>query len=66
MKCVGVEFKSGGKQYTFFDNNIEVNCEDYVIVETERGLQFGKVCALLGELNNGKEHTKVIQIAKNK
>ena len=66
MKCVGVEFKSGGKQYTFFDNDIEVNCEDYVIVETERGLQFGKVCVLLGELNDGKEHTKVVQIAKNK
>lgn len=66
MKCVGVEFKSGGKQYTFFDNDIEINCEDYVIVETERGQQFGKVCVLLGELNDGKEHTKVIQIAKNK
>lgn len=66
MKCVGVEFKTGGKQYTFFDNDIEVNIEDYVIVETERGLQFGKVCVLLGELNDGKEHTKVIQIANNK
>ena len=48
------------------DNDIEVSCEDYVIVETERGLQFGKVCVLLGELNDGKEHTKVVQIAKNK
>ena len=66
MKCVGVEFKSGGKQYTFFDNDIDINCEDYVIVETERGQQFGKVCTLLGELNDGKEHTKVIQIAKSK
>lgn len=66
MKCVGVEFKSGGKQYTFFDNDIDINCEDYVIVETERGQQFGKVCTLLGELNDGKEHTRVIQIAKSK
>ena len=27
MKCVGVEFKSGGKQYTFFDNDIDINQE---------------------------------------
>ena len=66
MKCVGVEFKKGGKQYTFFDNDIEINCEDHVIVETERGLQFGKVCILLGEIEDGKEHTKVIQKASEK
>ena len=29
MKCVCVEFKSGVKQYTFFDNDIEIN-DDYL------------------------------------
>ena len=39
MKTVGIEFKKGGKQYIFFDNNLKLNLEDNVIVETERGLQ---------------------------
>ncbi len=49
MKTVGVEFKKGSKQYNFFDNNIELEVGDNVIVTTERGLQFGKVVAIFDE-----------------
>ena len=61
MKTVNVEFKDGGKQYIFFDNNLEINPNDYVIVETERGQQFGKAVSL-GE-DDKKEHSVVIKVA---
>ena len=54
MKTVGVEFKKGSKQYTFFDNNIELEVGDNVVVETERGLQFGTVCSEILEINDDK------------
>ena len=38
MRTVNVEFKEKGKQYVFFDNNLDINEGDYVILETERGL----------------------------
>ena len=62
MKTVGIEFKKNGKQYIFFDNNLKLNIGDNVIVETERGLQFGTVASLpLKE--DSLEHSKVIKIA---
>ena len=63
MKTVGVEFKKGSKQYTFFDNNIELEIGDNVVVETERGLQFGTVAALHGECTTGVEHAMVYKKA---
>ena len=66
MKCVSVEFKSNGKQYTFNSNNLELKIGDYVIVETERGQQFGKISAVLGELDDKKEHSNVLKIANDK
>lgn len=66
MKIVGIEFKKGGKQYIFFDNNLELEVGQNVIVETERGLQFGRVAALLGENTNNAEHAIVSKIATKK
>ena len=43
MRIVNVEFKKGGKQYVFYDNNLEINVGDNVVVETERGQQFGTI-----------------------
>lgn len=63
MKMVGVEFKKGGKQYLFFDNDLELSVDDNVIVETERGLQFGKLCAFYPSDN--KEHSNVVKRANN-
>ncbi|NLD20491.1 MAG: stage 0 sporulation family protein [Clostridiales bacterium] len=40
---VGVKFKGVGKVYYFSPGNIEVEPGDNVIVETARGLEFGKV-----------------------
>ena len=63
MKTVGIEFKKGGKQYIFFDNNLKLNLEDNVIVETERGLQFGCVAKLYDTNVDENDHTKVVKIA---
>ena len=62
MKIVNVEFKKGGKPYMFFDNNIELEKDDYVIVNTERGLQFGKVVSIV-ENKKQAEHSLVYRKA---
>ena len=61
MRTVNVEFKENGKQYIFFDNNLDINPQDYVIVETERGQQFGKVISLSED--DKKEHANVLKVA---
>jgi len=57
MRIVNVEFKKGGKSYKFYDNNIDLEVGDNVIVNTERGLQFGTVVSL--EENDNNEHALV-------
>lgn len=39
----GVAFKNDGKIYYFSKNDIDLNLKDYVIVETEKGQQYGKI-----------------------
>ncbi len=61
MRTVNVQFKDNGKQYVFFDNNLDINEGDFVIVETERGLQFGKAVSISSD--DHKEHYNVIKVA---
>ena len=63
MKTVGIEFKKGGKQYIFFDNNLKLSLEDAVIVDTERGQQFGYVAKLYENNVDDNEHMKVLKVA---
>ncbi|MGM9834643.1 MAG: stage 0 sporulation family protein [Bacilli bacterium] len=42
----GISFKNDGKIYYFAKNDVETNIFDYVIVETEKGLQYGKVVVI--------------------
>lgn len=64
MKAVNVEFKKGGKQYLFYDNDIEILEGNYVIVETERGLQFGKVTKT--QISSNDDHALVLRVATDK
>jgi cell fate regulator YaaT (PSP1 superfamily) len=60
---VGVNFGPVGKVYHFDTNHIEaLNKGDYVIVETSRGLQIGKVIQLYqaGEIENDEETRKPV------
>jgi len=43
VRVIGVRFKKAGKIYYFDPDNIEVNKEQNVIVETARGIEFGQV-----------------------
>lgn len=40
---VGIKFKDAGKMYYFSSGNIKVKAGDHAIVETARGIEFGKV-----------------------
>ncbi|HUT22290.1 MAG TPA: regulatory iron-sulfur-containing complex subunit RicT [Candidatus Bipolaricaulota bacterium] len=42
-KVVSIQFNSWDKTYFFDPNNIELKIDDYVVVETQHGLDMGKV-----------------------
>ena len=43
-EVVGIRFKDGGKVYYFAPNGVVATTNDYAVVETARGVEFGKVC----------------------
>ena len=43
MRICGVSFKDNGKVYNFDSNDLDISEGDHVIVETEKGEQYGKV-----------------------
>jgi len=43
MQVCGVSFKENGKVYNFCPNKLEIKKGDSVIVETEKGEQYGKI-----------------------
>jgi cell fate regulator YaaT (PSP1 superfamily) len=71
-KVVGVRFKPAGKIYNFDAGAFVLNKDDYVIVETERGLGFGKVVLPPVKLEKskakppGKALKKVFRLASEK
>ena len=51
----GVEFKTGGKLYNFNVNGLNLKVNDYVIVDTEKGMQYAKVIKVFeGDTSNVK------------
>ena len=62
MSKIGIKFVKGGKVFVFDNNNIEVNIEDKVVVETIRGLEVGIVAPLPKE-ENLEEIKSIIRIA---
>ena len=69
MSVVSVKFKKDGRSYYFDDNEITLEKEDYVLVETEKGIQLGIVSEIgLDEkdLNLKTELKSVVKKASNK
>ena len=68
MNLVGVKFSEKGKIYYFDSNDIELEKGKNVIVETEKGLQYGQVSDKVAEKNIDKniEYKKVIRKATKK
>lgn len=58
IKVAGVRFTSP-KLYTFAAGELELKIGDYVVVETQHGLELGKV-KTLGEANSVREDTRQI------
>ncbi|MDD2409415.1 MAG: regulatory iron-sulfur-containing complex subunit RicT [Bacilli bacterium] len=63
MNLCGVAFKENGKIYNFLSDGIKLNKNDYVIVETEKGHQLGKVVSLLENSGKINKLKSVIRIA---
>ena len=51
QKVVGVSFNKKGRVYNFNSNNYDLNIGDTVIVETEKGLQYGFVVTNIKNIN---------------
>lgn len=51
-KVVGVKFRSTGKTYFFDPGDLEIAVGDQVIVETARGVEFGKVYLGITEMKS--------------
>lgn len=69
VEVVGIRFKQAGKIYYFDPGMLELTTEDYVIVETVRGIEFGKVVIarkLVEEDDIVLPLKKVIRIADEK
>ena len=69
VKVVGVTFKDYGRKYFFDVNNLNVKKNITVIVDTERGLQFGKIVTDVLEVSNDEFTSplkKVIRISTKK
>ena len=62
MKLYSVIFKSHGKGY-YFNGDDNLNIKDYVIVETEKGLQYGQINNILTEPSDSEKYKNIIRIA---
>ena len=60
MSLVSVKFKKDGRSYYFDDNDIKLEKDDYVIVETEKGIQLG----IVSETNIDEKDVKLISELK--
>lgn len=65
MNICGVTFKDGGKVYNFSANGLDLKIGDYVIVETEKGEQFGKIFSLTNKMLD-LPLKNILRIATNK
>lgn len=68
MKLVGVKLNEKGKTYYFDSNDLNLKMNLTVIVETEKGLQFGKVVSFPedSEIDKKIDYKKVIRISNKK
>ena len=65
MRIVGVSFKTAGKIYYFDPLNFDIKQGDHVIVETKRGVEYGRVVLPIQDINEElkTELKPVIRIA---
>ena len=64
MAIVSIKFKRDGRSYYFDDNNIKIEKDDYVLVETEKGIQLGIVSDINIDINDIKLTTELKKVIK--
>lgn len=64
MSIVSVKFKKDGKSYYFDDDNISLSKNDYVLVETDKGIQLGVVNDIDLNIDREKIKTEIKKINK--
>lgn len=64
INVIGIQFKGIGRIYYFKSTGIEFNVGEYVIVETVRGVELGKVVLPNRELEESSFETEVKEIMK--
>jgi len=64
MKLYSVIFKSHGKSY-YFNGSDNLKVDDYVIVETEKGLQYGQINNILNDLPSEDKYKNIIRKVTN-
>lgn len=67
MKLVGVKINDTGKPSFFDENGLNLKKKLTVIVDTEKGLQFGKVVSFIdNDSANKEEYRKVVRVSTKK
>ncbi len=61
-KVYGVIFKDGSKPY-FFKGESGYNINDYVVVDTEKGLQYAKICRVYDDKEITEELKSILRLA---
>ncbi len=61
---IGVRFRPNGKIYFFSPGLLEVECGQFVIVETARGIEYGKVVLNRREIDETKMSSKLKTIIR--
>lgn len=51
-KVIGVRFRTAGKIYFFSPGEFEIKQGDHVIVETARGIEYGRVVSAPKEVDD--------------
>ena len=68
-KIVGIKFEDDEKIYNYDTNKLSLEKNDYVIVESDKGVLFGQIVVApyeVDDLDIGKELFKVVRKADNK
>ena len=66
MKIVGVKFNNNTKVYYFNSNGLDLKVNLTVIVNTDKGLKFGKIVEIVDSKRENDAHPEVVRVATKK
>ena len=66
MKIVGVKFNNDTKVYYFNPKDLDLKVNLTVIVNTEKGLKFGKIVEIVDSKRENEVYPEVVRVATKK